>query len=262
MGSESVVSIITVCFNAADTIRDTLDSIQRQTYPHIQHILVDGGSSDETVRVIQDYTQRALYPVKWISEPDKGIYDALNKGISMADGGIIGILHADDLYGSPDVIEKIVSRFAQDGCDGVYGNLAFVAKENLHRVKRLWVAGHGRFSLGWSIPHQTLYLKREVYETFGNYRTELTNAADNEYILRICKDGRIKTSYIDDILVVMKMGGASTKNLASNRKGFREVQEAYRLHGIKCPTLVNILRFLGKGKQVVAARCASYKVEW
>jgi glycosyltransferase involved in cell wall biosynthesis len=261
MKRDLTVSIVTVCYNSMKTIEDTLTSVHGQTYPHIQHILVDGNSSDGTQDRIQRYAEAATYPVKWISEPDQGIYDALNKGITMADGEIIGILHSDDLLANPTVIERIVEQFEQDGSDGIYGDLAFVDKDNIRQVKRLWIAGQGRFALGWSIPHQTLYLKREVYQSFGLYLTHMSNAADNEFILRVCKDGKINTSYINDVLVIMKLGGASTKNLSSSRKGFAEVQESYRLHGIRFPRVVNWIRLLGKGKQVIAARWSGYKIE-
>lgn len=261
MNSKPKVSIITACYNSENTIRDTFYSVLSQTYSNIEHIIVDGGSKDKTLDIVKEYDSQYHGRLRWVSGKDKGIYDALNKGINIATGDIVGFLHSDDLLGSREAIEKIVNRFENQGCDGVYGDLIFVEADNIHKIKRIWKAGRGSFSLGWTIPHQTLYLKKEIYDRFGGYITDMTNAADNEFILRVCKDGRIKTSYIKDVLVIMKLGGASTKSIQSNKKGFQEVQISLKMHGIKLPFVVNSIRLLSKVKQVVAARITKYEVK-
>lgn len=199
--------------------------------------------------------------LRWISEKDNGIYDALNKGIRMATGDIIGFLHSDDFFGRNDTVEKIINRFAETDCDGVYGDLVFVDPSDIRKVKRIWIAGKGRFERGWTIPHQTLYLKKDVYERFGGYLTDMRNAADNEFILRVCKDRKINLSYIKEVLVVMKLGGASTKDITSNKRGFQEVQRSLKMHGIRYPHIVNTLRIASKISQVLRAKITKYKVE-
>lgn len=261
MSNEPKITIITACYNSENSIHDTFYSILSQTYKNIEHIIVDGGSKDHTMEIVKSYEAKYDGRLRWISEKDKGIYDALNKGIAMATGDIVGILHSDDLLGGTDTLEKIAERFKMENCEGVYGNLIFVEPEDIKKVKRIWIAGKGKYEFGWIIPHQTLYLKKAVYEKFGGYLTDMTNAADNEFILRVCKDGKIKISYINEVLVIMKLGGASTKNIKSNKKGFEEVQRSYELHGIKFPYLINTLRLLSKVKQVLRAKTSSYKVK-
>lgn len=255
------ITIITACYNSQSTIADALKSVLNQTYDNIEHIIVDGASTDSTIQIVQSFETFYNGRLRWISEKDKGIYHALNKGISMASGDIIGLLHSDDLLADRDTIEKIVDRFTMDDCDGVYGDLVFVEPDNISHVKRIWIAGKGKYEFGWIIPHQTLYLKKGVYDKFGGYLEDMTNAADNEFILRVCKDGKIRTSYIHDVLVIMKLGGASTKNFNSNKKGFKEVQISYKMHGIKFPYLINTLRLLSKIKQVYKAKTTTYKVK-
>lgn len=255
------ISIITATFNSEKSIEDTLNSVLSQTYPNIEHIIVDGASTDRTMEIVKQYEHKYNNNFIYKSEKDQGIYDALNKGIAMATGDVVGFLHSDDLYANPNVVQKIAERFMSEECDGVYGDLVFIDTDDKTKVKRIWITGTGRFEWGWTIPHQTLYLKRSVYEQFGDYLTDMRNAADNEFILRVCKDGRIKTSYIKDVLVLMKMGGASTKNVGSSALGFKEVQRSLTMHGIHAPALVNTLRLFRKGKQVLRAKLGRYKVE-
>lgn len=255
------VSIITASYNSEKTIRDTFYSVLSQTYGNIEHIIVDGGSTDKTMDIVREFEGSYGGRLRRISEKDRGIYDALNKGISMATGDIVGLLHSDDLLGGKDVIAKIAGRFTTESCEGVYGDLVYVEADDVRKVKRIWIAGKGKYELGWIIPHQTLYLKKEIYDKFGGYLADMTNAADNEFILRVCRDGKIKLSYINDVLVIMKLGGASTKNIRSNQKGFREVQISYKMHGIKFPYLINTLRLLSKIKQVIRAKVSDYKVD-
>ncbi len=261
MSNKPKVTIITAAYNSGSSIKDTFHSVMSQSYENIEHIIVDGGSSDDTMDIVRGFEEIYNGRLKWISEKDRGIYDALNKGISMATGDVVGFLHSDDLFGGKDTVEKIAERFEEEDCQGVYGDLVFVEAQDIHKIKRIWITGKGKFEHGWSIPHQTLYLKKDVYKKFGHYIPDMTNAADNEFILRVCKDGNIKTSYINEVLVIMKLGGASTKNMASNKKGFKEVQISYEMHGIKFPYFVNTLRLLSKVKQVIQAKVSRYKIE-
>lgn len=261
MKNDLKVTIITATFNSEGTLEDTFSSVLGQTYPNIEHVIVDGGSTDRTMEMVLRHAPGYGGRLRWVSEKDDGIYDALNKGIRMATGDIIGFLHSDDFFGSRDAIEKIVRRSQETECDGVYGDLVFVDPHDIRKAKRIWIAGKGRFEWGWTIPHQTIYLKKDVYERFGGYLTDMRNAADNEFILRVCKDGKINLSYIKEVLVVMKLGGASTKNISSNKRGFQEVQRSLKMHGIRYPYIVNTLRIVGKISQVLRAKVTKYKVE-
>lgn len=254
MSTSLKISIITVAYNSERTIEDTLQSVLNQSYENLEHIIVDGASTDSTLDIVKRFEPLYAGRLRWISKRDNGIYDAINKGIGLATGSVIGLLHSDDLFGDDNTLEKIAAEFEKTDCDGIYGNLTFVDPENIQRVKRVWVAGRGKFEWGWTIPHQTLYLKKEVYEKFGGYRTDMRNAADNEFILRVCKDGMHRLSYINDVLVIMKMGGASTKNWRSNWLGFQEVQRSLKMHGIKYRFIVNGLRLLSKVGQVLRAK--------
>lgn len=257
MSMDLKISIITVAYNSEPTIGETLKSVLSQTYRNIEHIIVDGGSKDLTLDIVKRYEPLYHGRLRWISEKDQGIYDAINKGIGMTTGDVIGLLHSDDIFGGEDTIERIAREFLEKECDGVYGDLTFVDSNDSTKIKRIWIAGHGKIERGWTIPHQTLYLRNSVYEKLGGYQTNMRNAADYEFILRVCKDGANRLSYINDILVVMKMGGASTKNWRSNWIGFQEVQRSLKMHGIKHPYLVNGLRLLSKVKQVLRAKRGS-----
>lgn len=256
------VSIITATYNSEKTLQDTLKSVCNQTYDNIEHIIIDGASTDSTTSIIREYIRRqGGKSIICRSEPDNGIYDALNKGISLATGDIVGFLHSDDLFANKDIISKIVERFYEEQVDGIYGDMIFVDPVNIKKVKRIWLTGTGKFEKGWTIPHQTLYLKKSIYDEYGEYITDMRNAADNEFILRVCKDGKIKTSYIKEVLVIMKLGGASTKNLGSSKVGFDEVQRSLEIHGIKNPRLVNLCRLFSKVKQILRAKVIKYNVE-
>ena len=249
------ISIVTATHNSESVIGDAIRSVLEQTYGDIEHIIVDGASSDGTIEIVKSFENLYEGRLRWISEKDTGIYDALNKGVSMATGDVVGFLHSDDFFRDAQVVEKIAAEFGKDDeLEGIYGNLAFVDAVDPDKIKRIWIAGKGSFQTGWTIPHQTLYLKKTVYEKYGGYLTDMRNAADNEFILRVVKDGGIKLAYINEILVMMKLGGASTKDLNSSRIGFKEVQRSLEMHHIKFPYLVNSLRLACKIKQVVRAK--------
>lgn len=268
MNNDLKVSIITACYNSQDHIKDCLHSILSQTYPNIEHLIVDGGSKDATFDIVEShqptYLESGGKTLQWKSEKDKGIYDALNKGIARATGDIIGIVHSDDLLADSHTIETIVATI-QKGIDGVYGDMTFVEPADVETVKRTWRAGKQKsFQLGWSLPHQTLFLKKAVYEKFGGYLSHMTNAADYEFELRILKgDSRneeghlvhfpvlqpVKLTYIPQPLIIMKLGGTSTKDAGSSAKGYKEVFAGMKLHKMKIPMVANTLRLASKLKQ-------------
>lgn len=243
------VSIITVCYNSEKTIKDTIDSVVEQTYHNIEHILVDGVSTDNTLSIIEDYKKNSK-DVVFVSEKDDGIYDAMNKGIKIATGDIIGILNSDDFLASDNIIQQIVNVFNSSQCDGSYGNINYVDECDIKNIKRKWVAGNGKFENGWSFGHASFYLKREIYEEYGLYKTHYKISSDYDLMLRLYKNGEnLKFAYINEYIMTMRNGGESTRNLKSNIIAFKEAQESLKEYGFKYPTCINIMRVLRKIKQ-------------
>src|SRR5574344_192854 len=208
------VSIITVTYNSADTLRDTIESVLSQDYPKIEYIIVDGASKDGTKKIVRSYGRRISH---FISEPDKGIYDAMNKGIRMAKGDIIGILNSDDFFTKRNIISTVVATFkANPGLDGVHGDLYYVDNKDTNKVIRYWKTKEyvdGAFYTGWHPAHPTLYLKREVYEKFGLFDLRLPLSADFELMLRLFECCRISTKHLDIVMIRMRTGGASSRSI-------------------------------------------------
>ena len=210
------VSIITVTYNSAATLTRTLRSIEKQTYPEIEHILIDGESSDATMSIIHDYTNRHNN-VRFISEKDSGIYEAINKGIKMATGDIIGILNSDDTLASNETIAHIVKTFEETGADLTYGDLVYCRyiDKQLH-VVRNWVSNdYDPHSLrfGWMCPHPTLYLRKHVYDEQGYYKPQYRISTDYDFILRVFACKNYKKAYIPEVLINMELGGVSNRDL-------------------------------------------------
>ncbi|WP_019867375.1 glycosyltransferase family 2 protein [Methylovulum miyakonense] len=226
------ISIITSVFNNQETIADAIASVLSQTYPDIEYIIIDGGSTDGTVGVVKPYQDRLA---TFISEPDKGIYDGLNKGIKLATGDIIGFLHSDDLYEDNQAIEKVAQAFMDYGVDSVYGDLTYIDKNDPTRIIRYWQSGG--FSLnklrhGWMPPHPTFFVKRDVYERYGLFDTRFKIAADYDLILRFLGKQQISTHYIPSILIKMRVGGASNKNWKNILRKSTEDLQAMKNNGI------------------------------
>lgn len=218
-------SIITAVYNSASTIGDCLNSVKQQTCADIEHIIIDGGSTDGTIDIIRT---EGNHVAKFISEPDKGIYDALNKGIRMATGDIIGFLHADDVYHTNTVLQSIADRLTTDRTDSCYGDLLYVHKRNIEKTFRYWRSGpyvKGLFERGWMPPHPTFFVRRSVYEQYGAFNPAFSIAADYELMLRFLVKHQISTTYIPELLVKMRMGGASNSTL---RNLFIKTSEDYR----------------------------------
>jgi len=204
------ISIITTVYNNKQHIEKAILSVLSQTYHDIEYIVIDGGSSDGTVDVIKKYSNKID---KFISEPDKGIYDGLNKGIKLASGDVIGFLHSDDEYYDSKVIEKIAAKFNDDSIDGVYGDLIYVNQKE--EIVRYWKSGEftpGKLKKGWMPPHPTLFLRKEIYDKYGLFRLDYKIAADYDFMLRVLKHDP-KLVYIPEILYKMRLGGASNKSI-------------------------------------------------
>jgi glycosyltransferase len=219
------ISIITATWNCAGTVAECLASVAGQSYPDREHIVIDGASTDGTVAVLEAH--RAQLAVL-VSEPDQGIYDALNKGLARASGEVVGLLHADDLYADADVLARIAAAFADPAVDAVYGDLVYVSQKDTRRVIRHWRAGEyrpARLRWGWMPPHPTLYLRRALYERHGNFDLQYRIAGDYDLILRLLSRIEGRVVYLPQVLVRMRLGGASNRSL---RHILRKSWEDYR----------------------------------
>jgi glycosyltransferase involved in cell wall biosynthesis len=226
------VSLITVCYNNQNTITDTINSVITQDYPNIEYIVIDGKSDDNTLTILQTYQKHISV---LISEKDKGLYDALNKGIKNATGDIIGFIHADDFLAHPQVISKYVQAFNNFSVDGMYADLQYVDANNTNKVVRNWKSGNykkGMFLWGWMPPHPTLYLKRSVYEKYGCFNLTLKSAADYEFMLRVIHKHQISIGYLPEVTVKMRVGGISNKSLKNRINANREDREAWKINNL------------------------------
>lgn len=241
------VSIITACYNRADTIRKTIDSVLSQDYPEIEYIVVDGASSDGTVTIINSYGSRIS---KVLSEPDGGMYDALNKGIRMATGDIVGVLHSDDTFFDRHVVSTVVDQFVRNKPELLYGNGFFIDPKRPKRIIRNWVSGsmqYNRLRKGWLPLHTTVFCKRDLFGRYGLYLEDYRIAADTELLLRYLYKYKVKAYYLNQYLVRMNMGGVST-SLNRTLTKWREDIRVYRTHGLN-PYLALPLKILSKVPQ-------------
>lgn len=222
------ISIITAVYNRITTIAHAVHSVQGQDYPHVEHIVQDGNSTDGTLAVLK---QLADASVSIVSEPDGGIYDAINRGIARASGDVIGLMHADDFFAHGSVLAMVAGALADPGVDGVYGDLQYVAADDPSRIIRHWRSGDYRpakLRRGWMPPHPTLYLRREIFERWGLYDTNFRIAADYDAMLRYLVKGGINLAYIPEVLVKMRVGGESNRSLERILRKSREDLEAIR----------------------------------
>lgn len=227
------ISIVTVSFNARETLGDTLDSIEAQHYPNVEHIVVDGGSTDGTVELLR--SGRGLV-AHWISEPDRGIYDAMNKGLRMVSGEIVGILNADDVYADSTVLDQVAEVFSDPDVEACYADLVYVSQESLSHVVRYWKSGNyreGLFEKGWMPAHPTFFVRRSVYEKWGVFDLEFPRQSDFELTMRFMALHRIRTVYVPRIWVRMRMGGVSNNSVLGVLKGNLEAYRACRKNGLQ-----------------------------
>jgi len=225
------VSIITAVYNRESTIADCLASVHLQTHPQLEHVIVDGSSKDSTMQIISQSPHREGSVV---SEPDKGIYNAINKGIQRATGDIVGLLHADDLFDNERVIADVVALFEKTGADALYGDLEYVSASNTQQVVRYWKSGEftkGIMTRGWMPPHPTVFVRRSLFETLGFYREDMRIAADYEWLLRWIHFGGVKPVYLPKVITRMRVGGASNKSIKNVMKKTSEDLKAWNLNG-------------------------------
>lgn len=245
-----LISIITATFNSEAFIQGAIQSVNHQTYPMIEHLLMDGASTDQTISIIeQEQTNKQqLYSAK-----DQGIYDALNKGILKAKGEVVGILHSDDLFATPEVLEKVAALFkADEDLMAVYGDLQYVDRKDIHTLIRHWEAGtfqRNSFHWGWMPPHPTLFIRKSCFETLGVYDLQFKSAADYELILRFLYQHHIKTVYIPEVLVKMRVGGISNQSMKNRWRANKEDRLAMKMNGIPFPLFTAICKPLRKINQ-------------
>lgn len=207
------ISIITIAYNSENSISDAINSVLSQTYPDIEYIIVDGKSKDKTVEIVKSYGNKIS---KFVSEPDKGIYDALNKGIEMASGDVVGFMHSDDLFADEHVIEKVAGLFKEKDVDSIYGDLNYVFKNDTNKILRYWKSGDftlSRLKFGWMPPHPTFYVKRKIYEKYGGFDIDFKISSDYDSMLRFLGKYKISTAYLPEVMIKMRVGGASNRSL-------------------------------------------------
>lgn len=230
------LSIITVVFNNEKTIKNAIESVISQTYQNIEYIIIDGGSTDNTVKIISKYRDKIAY---FVSENDQGIYHAMNKGLAVANGDVIGILNSDDLYFDKQVVENVMYQFKNNNSlDIVYGSLEYVKGSDVNKVVRNWKSKPYRssfFEFGDVPPHPTLFLRNHVYESIGTFNLQFKLAADYEFMLRLFKSNLFTSMYIDQVFVKMRLGGATNQNFTNIWKQNREILNAWRINNFIAP---------------------------
>jgi len=226
------LTIITAVFNREDTVGHALASLSSQSYPHVEHVVVDGASTDNTLEVVRAHAVRR---VSIVSEPDRGIYDALNKGLARMTGDVVGLLHSDDMFADADVLARVAQAFSSEDVLAVYGDLHYVSREDPNRVVRHWRSGEfhpDRLRYGWMPPHPALFLRRSVIERLGGYDTSFRIGGDYDAILRYFSSDGFRAAYIPEVLVKMRVGGESNRSLGRIMRKSREDYTAIRRNGV------------------------------
>ena len=245
------LSIITPTYNSAKTITRTIDSVLAQNYSDLEYIIIDGASTDNTRDIILSYQDKLN--IKFISEPDKGIYDAMNKGIKLATGEIVSILNSDDLFDNDKVLLSVLEAFKDQTVDAVYGDIKYFG-EDFGKIKRYWRAGSyqgEKLSNGWIIPHPSLFLRKTVYDKYGSFNIDFKIAGDYEFILRLLKIHKIKVKYLPTVLVRMYDGGVSGSSLEQRKKGWKELKKAWTVNNLQVPRFFILRRVLFKVSQLI-----------
>ena len=249
MNKKPKISIVTITFNNSETIRDTIDSVISQNYEHIEYIIVDGKSTDNTIDIIKSYGDKISY---LISEEDDGLYDAMNKGIRAATGDVVGILNSDDFYYTNHVISDVAEVFIFNDVDSVYGDLLYVDTGDTDIIRRYWKSGDfnmKKMRKGWTIPHPTFFIKKEIYNKFGLYSIRLKSASDYEMILRLLYKNKISISYLPKIMVKMRIGGISNYSIWNRLRGNNEDYISWKMNGLNPPMFIRLRKPLSKLSQ-------------
>lgn len=252
------ITLITVTWNSSATLRDTMRSVLSQTYSDVEHIIVDGASTDGTMDIVKELETEYKGRLHYISEKDKGLYDAINKGIAMATGEIIGILNSDDFLTDSSVLSKVADAFCKDvSIDAVYGDIHFVHGDNLQKCVRYYSSKHFHrryMRMGFMPAHPSFYCRKSVYERYGNYNMSYKIAADFECLLRFLFIHQIHTQYLPMDFVTMRTGGVSTNNWRSRKRIMDEQRRAFRENGVYSCIPLQMLRYVYKIVQIMRTR--------
>ncbi len=252
------ISIITATYNSAHTLPETLESIANQSYKNIEHIIVDGGSTDGTVLMAEEYARNNPY-VKIISEKDNGLYHAMNKGIALARGDIIHILNSDDFYESNSVLGRVAEKFESNDINACYGDLLLVKRNDISKITRLWRPGvfdKKNIDSGWSPPHPALFVKNDLYKTLGDFSLDFAIASDYDFMFRLMKYDHVRFGYIPDTLVRMRDFGISGNSIGQRLKGWRELKKSWARNGYAVPRFFIARRILSKLPQYLLMKNA------
>lgn len=251
------ITIITVTWNSAATLRNTIESVLKQNYNNIEYIIVDGASKDETEIIIREYEPRFGGRLKWLSEKDKGIYDAMNKGVKMATGDIVGILNSDDFFTDNRVIERVVDAFSNNAVDAVYGDIHFVDDNDLNKPVRYYssrIFNPSLMRLGFMPAHPSFYVKKECYDKYGLFNLSYKIGADFELLLRFIKVNKIKIKYLNFDFVTMRTGGASTAGIASNKQILLDIKRALKENNIYTNMPLLLSKYIYKVGELVYSK--------
>ena len=246
------ISIITVVWNNQETIKDAIESVLNQTYKNIEYIIIDGASTDSTIEIIKSYGDKINI---FVSEKDNGIYDAMNKGITLATGDVVGILNSDDIYMNNTSIQNIISKFEKEKADCVYGDLYYVSKNNINKIQRYWKLSNfkeGSFKKGWHPAHPSFFVRKNIYEKYGVFDLNIKISADFELMLRFLERYKISSSYLNKVIVKMRIGGESNRSIKNIILGNLQVLKAFDKNKIKVNKILYFFyRFIPKIIQII-----------
>lgn len=244
-----IISLITVSYNSSKTIADTIESVLYQSYPDIEYIIVDGNSTDVTLEIIKSYEPKFNGRMRWISEPDKGLYDAMNKGIQMATGDVVGIINSDDFYHRKDIISQVSKSFEDEAVQLVYGDVRFVTENDLNKTIRYYSSkkfNPSLFRFGFMPAHPTFFTYKSNFEKYGYYKTNYKIAADYELLIRFIYNQRLEYKYLNLDFLKMRIGGKSTESLKSNYVLNKEIVMACKENGIYTNFPILLFKYLVK----------------
>ena len=248
------ISIITTAYNSGRTIEETIKSVLSQSYKDYEHIIVDGNSKDNTMEIVKKYEKEYNGKLKYISEKDEGIYDAMNKGIKMATGDIIGLLNSDDKYADKDVLNIIEETIRNNDCDGIHGNLLYMDSETMTKPQRKWITKSTNIKTGNIMAHPTMYLKREVYDKKGLYDLKYKIVSDYDFMVKVLIDKNIKLIHINKYLIHMRLGGASSAGIKGYLRNLKESYIILKDNKIKFPIIICVIRIVKTILQMITAK--------
>ncbi len=248
------ISIVTVTYNSEKTLEETILSVLSQNHKDFEHIIVDGASKDTTMEIVKKYEEKYEGKLKYISEPDKGIYDAMNKGIKMATGDIIGLLNSDDKYANDNVLKTISETVEKTNCDGIHGNLLYMDEETMTKAKRKWITKSTNIKTGNITAHPTLYLKKEVYDKLGLYNLKYKVVADYDFMVKLLLNKDIKLVHINEYLIHMRLGGTSSNGLKGYIYNLKEAYKVLKDNNVKYAVIICFIRIIKTVWQMVTAK--------